>query len=434
MIPTPRLMWLMLAGLLAAALPVAVDTRLWPAVPALWAGLALLGAADWLVLRRSQPRLLAEVPGTVGVGSDLELRIELALRTPRTLRGALRCEVAEPLRADEDVPLSAADGATEHRVVVEAPRRGGGQVRALWLRLDGPFGLLRRVDREAVDAPVAVVPNAGLVRQLALAHFGAQRFGGVHVQRRVGDGGEFDTLEAYEPGMDLRLVDWKASARHQVLRVRRFRVEQNQRVVLCVDTGRLMADPLEGLQRLDHAIHASLLLARVALKAGDLVGVHAYGEAPKVWVPPGSGMRQMARIRRSLAELRAEPEETNHVRGIHQILRKLRRRSLVVVFTEFTDATTAELMVEHLGHLARRHLVIFVALDDPAIEEHVAAAPSSTVDLAATVVAGGLRQDRDRVLRRLRRMGIDVVHGPPGPAALQALARYVHVKRRGLIG
>ncbi len=434
MIPTPRLLWLMLAGLLAAALPIAVDARLWPAVPILWFGLLALGLTDWLVLRRSHPRLLAEVPSSVGVGSDLDLRIELDLRTPRTLRGTLRCEVSEPLRADDDLPVSAADGVTEHRVTVGTPLRGGGQVRALWLRLDGPFGLLRRIDREDIGAPVAVVPNAGLVRQLALAHFGAQRFGGIHVQRRVGDGGEFDALEAYEPGMDLRMVDWKTSARHQALRVRRFRVEQNQRVVLCVDTGRLMADPLEGLQRLDHAIHASLLLARVALKAGDLVGVYGYDETSKTWVPPSAGMRQMARIRRSLAELRAEPVETNHVRGVHQILRKLRRRSLVVVFTEFTDATTAELMVEHLGHLARRHLVVFVALDDPAIEECMAAVPKSAFDLAATVVAGGLRHDRERVLRRLRRMGIDVVHGPPGPAALQALARYIHIKRRGLIG
>ncbi len=434
MVPTPRLMWLMLGGLLVAALPVAVDEGLWPLSPGLWAALGLLGVADWIVLARCRPRLLADVPATVGVGSPLEVRAELTVRTPRALRGTLRAEVCEPLEASPDLPLSAANGATEHRLPVDAPRRGGGEVRALWLRLDGPFGLLRRIDRTLVRAPVAVVPNAALVRQLALAYFGTQRFGGVHVQRKVGDGGEFDTLEAYEPGMDLRTVDWKASARHQVLRVRRFRVEQNQRVVLCVDTGRLMADPLAGLQRLDHAIHASLLLSRVALKAGDRVGIQAYAEAPKTWVPPGGGMRQMARIRRSLAELRAEPTETNHVRGIHQVLRKLRRRSLVVVFTEFTDATTAELMVEYLGHLARRHLVIFVALDDPALEERVEAAPASAFDLAAAVVAGGLIQDRERVLRRLRRMGVDVVHGPPGPAALKTLARYVHIKRRGLIG
>jgi uncharacterized protein (DUF58 family) len=122
------------------------------------------------------------------------------------------------------------------------------------------------------------------------------------------------------------------------------------------------------------------------------------------------------------------------VLGVHVLLQKLKRRSLVVVFTELADSTTAELMVEHLGHLAKRHLVVFVALDDPVVQDAIAAPPVDAEALASTAIAGGLRADRERVLRRLRRMGVDVIHAPPGVAALQLLARYVHIKRRGLIG
>ncbi|HJL32378.1 MAG TPA: DUF58 domain-containing protein [Polyangiaceae bacterium LLY-WYZ-15_(1-7)] len=434
MVPAPRLMWTMLAGLLVAAAPTLFHAALWPLVAALWALVAFAALVDFVLLLRAKPALRVEVPAAVGVGSELALRVELEVRSKARLRGVLRSEAEAPLHAGPDLDLRTADGTTEHEVLLDAPRRGGASVRALWLRLQGPLGLFRRIDRHEVDEEVAIVPNAERVRELALAHFGAQRFGGIHVTKKVGDGGEFDALEAYEPGMDLRKVDWKASARHQFLRVRRFRMEQNQRLVLCVDTGRLMADPIEGLERLDHAIHAALLLSRVALKAGDLVGVHAYGEHPEAWVPMGGGMRQMARISRGLAKLESAPAETNHVLGIHGLLGKMRRRSLVVVFTEFTDSTTAELMVEPLGHLAKRHLVVFVALDDPAIEDRIGQEPKTAEDLAGTVVAGGLRQDRERVLRRLKRMGVDVVNGPPGPAALQLLARYVHIKRRGLIG
>lgn len=434
MIPSARLLWLMFGGLIVAALPTALDAALWPAVIGTWGVLAALGVADLAVLLIAKPSFNVDVPSNVGVGSDLRVRVEVSMRAPRTLHATMRSEVDQPLIAYDDQRVSVADGTTEHEVSVEAPRRGGALVRALWLRVDGPFRLFRRITRHAVDAKVAVVPNAERVRELALAHFGAQRFGGLHVQKRKGDGGEFDALEAYEPGMDLRKVDWKASARHQQLKVRRFRLEQNQRVIVCVDTGRLMADPIQDLERLDHAIHAALLLSRVALKAGDLVGMQAYASGVRAWVPPSGGMRQLARLRRGLADLSSAAEETNHVLGVHQLLRKLKRRSLIVVFTEFTDATTAELMVEHLGHLARRHLVVFVALDDPAIQQRIASSPQDARDLAATVVAGGMRADRERVLRRLRRMGVDVVHAPPGPAALQLLARYVHVKRRGLIG
>src|SRR5262249_31560064 len=152
-----------------------------------------------------------------------------------------------------------------------------------------------------------------------------------------GDGGEFDSLTAYVPGMDVRAVDWKASARHRALRVRRFRLERNQRVITCLDTGRLMAEPVQGLQRLDHAIHASLLLAHAALRSGDLVGLHAYGGDPKAWVAPTTGVRHVRQLTDACSELFAEDDETNHVLGLKDLLTRLSRRSLVVVFTEFVD-------------------------------------------------------------------------------------------------
>jgi uncharacterized protein (DUF58 family) len=329
-----------------------------------------------------------------------------------------------------------APGESDVRVRVAAPRRGTGTLRAVWMRLDGPLGLLRRIVRSTVTHGVTrVVPNARHVRELAIAHFGAQPLrGGMKVERRAGDGGEFDAMVGYVQGMDVRQIDWKSSARHQDLRVRRFRLERNQRVVVCVDTGRSMADPIEGVSRLDHAIHAAMVLSQTALRGGDLVGLHAYGAEPEAWVAPASGIRHASKITEACAGLVAQPVETNHVLGIHALLTKLSRRSLVVVLTELSDSTTAELMVEHLGHLVRRHLVIFVALDDPTVEEPLSRAPSDAQDLGAAVVAGHLRQDRQRVLRRLARMGVDVVHGPPRTATLRLLERYVHIKRRGLIG
>ena len=68
------------------------------------------------------------------------------------------------------------------------------------------------------------------------------------------------------------------------------------------------------------------------------------------------------------------------------------------------------------------------------MEQPLAVAPKRAEDLAAGVIAGHLRQNRQRVLRRLQRMGVDVVQGRPGPATLRLLARYVAIKRRGLIG
>lgn len=444
MVPSPRLFWITAAGLAVAALPLAVHPLAWTLVVALWIGLGVGVAVDLVALLRGRPRVEPAVPEVAFVGDRVRVPVILGLSGGATLAATLRAEVDEPLAPGPDVALRVAPGESEASVRVEAPRRGTGALSAVWLRLEGPLGLLRRVARVPVaSAAVKVVPNAKRVRDLAIAHFGAQPLrGGIKIERRAGDGGEFDAMVGYSNGMDVRQIDWKSSARHQDLRVRRYRVERNQRVVVCIDTGRSMADPIDAsegdgatpIQRLDHAIHAAMVLSQTALRAGDLVGLHAYGAAPEAWVPLGSGVRHASKITEACAGLDAQPVETNHVLGIHTLLTRLSRRSLVVVLTELSDSTTAELMVEHLAHLVRRHLVVFVALDDPVVEAPLARRPESAQDLAAAVVAGQLRQDRQRTLRRLTRIGVDVVHGPPGPATLKLLERYVHIKQRGLIG
>ncbi|MCA9615181.1 MAG: DUF58 domain-containing protein, partial [Myxococcales bacterium] len=214
MIPSPRLLWLTFAGLAVATLPVAIDAALWPLVAGLWAVLIGGMLVDAVVLLRARPELETDVPTAVGVGDDLEVFVRMRHRSVFPLRATFRSEVDLPLLPRGDVDASARR-TTEVVVPVAAPRRGGARLRALWTRLDGPLRFLRRIDRHSLEDEVAVVPNAERVRELALAHFGAQRYGGVHVVKRRGDGGELDSLEAYEPGMDLRTVDWKASARHQ---------------------------------------------------------------------------------------------------------------------------------------------------------------------------------------------------------------------------
>jgi uncharacterized protein (DUF58 family) len=436
MVPSPRFLSIAALGLAVAALPVLVHPSIWTAVAAMWGALGIALLFDFSALLFGRPRVAPDVPSLVGVGDRVAVPLAVALRGRSTLGATLRAEVDAPLEPGPDVTMRIAPGESEVSVALDAPRRGTGELRAVWMRLEGPLGLLRRIQRVPVsDGTVRVIPNVRRVRELAIAHFGAVPIGGgLKVERRAGDGGEFDAMVGYVNGMDPRHIDWKSSARHMDLRVRRYRMEKNQRLVVCVDTGRTMADPIDGVQRLDHAIHAAMVLSQTALRGGDLVGLHAYGAEPEAWVAPAAGIRHASKITEACSSLRAHPVETNHVLGIHALLTRLSRRSLVVVLTELSDSTTAELMVEHLAHLVRRHLVIFVALDDPVVQEPLAREPRDAQDLAAAVVAGHLRQDRQRVLRRLSRMGVDVVHGPPGPATLKLLERYVHIKRRGLIG
>jgi uncharacterized protein (DUF58 family) len=110
------------------------------------------------------------------------------------------------------------------------------------------------------------------VRQAALRFMSAREFiAGSKVQAHRGEGTEFDSLREYLPGLDPRALDWKSSARHRKLLLREHRAERNHQVVMAVDTGYLMSEPLAGIPRLDHAVNAALLLGFAALKTGDRV-------------------------------------------------------------------------------------------------------------------------------------------------------------------
>ncbi|WP_437776222.1 DUF58 domain-containing protein [Sorangium sp. So ce1097] len=478
MVPTPRLLVVLLAIAPLAILPLALEPA-WIALAIAWVVVAVAIAIDLALLASARLDIALQRPASAGVGRTVRAKASIDLRAAAPLHGTLRAIADAPLSAPAPIAVRIPPGAIE----LHADARGTGTLREIWLRLSGPLGLLARIEKADRGAgPIAVVPDVERVDRTTMAVLGAQpMLSGLKREKWTGEGGEFESLQQYTLGMDLGSVDWKASARHQQLRVRRFHVERRQRIVVCLDVGRAMRDPIvdacpseskrgwgparsvggggtrsgsagrgegllsperraktppenQGLERLDHGVHTALVLAKAALRAGDLVGLHAYGGEPRAWVPPRSGVGQFARLCQGAAALHAETDETNHVLGLHDLLRRLSRRTMVVVFTEFSDATTAELMLDALGQLARKHVIVFVALDDPLLEEPLSTLPTGASDLAAAVVASNLAQRRHLVLARLPRLGVHVVHSRPGAVAADLVERYVNIKARGLIG
>lgn len=432
--PTPRMLTIMVGGLFVAALPLVFLPSV-VLVGVFWLGVLIATLVDLGSLLRMRTKIRVSVPRIVPVGEPVEAEVYISSALPRALSGLLRLEVDEPLRLEGDVEVPVEQGELRHTLVLRTSVRGTGRVVAAWLRSRGPVGLLDRIDRSQVDLETAVVPNAAMLSRALELRLARPLYRiGHRPHAGHGEGTEFDSLQAYVAGMDMRQIDWKSSARHHSLRVRRYTEARDQRVVVCLDTGRLMGAPIEALQRLDHAIHTALVLSQVALRGRDMVGLHAYAADPGVWVQPGAGPNQLARLRRACAVLHTENVETNHALGLHSVLSRLERRSLVIVFTDFTDSTMAELMIEYLEQLARRHLVVFVALDDPVVNQPWAVAPIDVEKMAAAVMTSEIQQARHRVLRQLEMSGIRVVHGKPGEAALRVLNQYLDIKRRGLLG
>jgi len=436
MAPTRRAL-VLAAGLVpVGALPAFFGGALWT----VWAGagLALLlgGALDRaLALPPRRLRAAVTVPDALFIGESDPCAVELGApgrRRPTTVEALLDLSPDLSPAPARTVEVRGV-GRTEFRL--EPRRRGTARVGALWLRWRGPLGLVELRRRDAVDRPVSVLPNVRAVRRTALRFRSEREFRlGLKVERYLGDGSEFDALHEYAPGWDPRALDWKASARHRKLLVQEFRAERNHQVVVAIDTGHRMSEPIEGLPRLDHAVNAALQLVWCTLKSGDRVGFYAFDARPGAWLPPEAGVRAFGRVQRATAALAYGTAETNFTLGLLELTRSLRRRALVVLFTDFVDVAAADLMLENVGRLARRHRVLFVTLRDPELAALAGAEPRSLLDLHRAVVAADLEREREVVLARLRRLGISIVDAAPAAFAPRLVQRYLEIKRRELVG
>jgi uncharacterized protein (DUF58 family) len=285
----------------------------------------------------------------------------------------------------------------------------------------------------ALDRDVAVIPDTRGLHQAALAFFSREAEAGYKTQPFKGQGSEFDSLMDFAKGMDNRLIDWKHSARHRKLLAKEFRQERNHQVILAFDTGRLLAEPAGALPKLDHYIRSGLLLAWVSLLSGDMVGACGFDLFFRSYLKPGRGRNFFARLQRFASDLDYRAEETNFTLALTELMGRLPRRALVSVFTEFIDAVAAELLVEGLALLAKRHEVIFVTTPDPLLSSLRDAPPLSVGALASAVIAEHFQRDRAIVLQKAARQGVHCLDVPPGALSSAILNRYLYIKQRGLL-
>ena len=292
---------------------------------------------------------------------------------------------------------------------------------------------MRRQRVHPIGATVPVIPNVRAVGRAAIRFSSNEALFGVKPQTQQGSGSEFDSLRDYVAGLEHRSIDWKHSARHRKLVCKEFRAERNHHIVLAFDTGHLMAEPLNGIAKLDHAINAGLILGYLSLRAGDRVGIFGFDSEVRLVAEPVGGLHNFHRLQLSAAKLACRHEETNFTLGLADLLGRLGRRSLVIVQTEFVDTITAKLMVENLERLSRRHLVIFITLQDPGLHATVDAPPRDLTGLARSVIADDFIRERMIVFERLRRLGVHCLEAPAERIGVDLVNRYLLIKRKELI-
>ncbi len=445
---TPRAIGLLTAGLLWLIAGfrfgrLAYVMLAWDAV--------VLVAALWDGMRLPRPEQLTTGRSWSNAPA-LDSQTEIELTVENHGRTIVECRlvddlppalVAEPatlrLTAFPRVPASL-------RYRVEPKERGDWLTGWLYARYHSPLGLVERWARAPLTQTVRVYPalRAGEEQQIFLA-----RSRQIDLQLRQarlrGLGRDFESLRDYREGDDLRDICWTATARRGTPITRQYQTERSQPVWLVLDCGRLMRArvavslstkepghaPIHS--KLDYACTTAVALAQLALYSGDRVGLLAYGQGIQQRLLPGRGAAHLRQLIESLAQLRAEPSEADHLRATAMLNRLQPRRSLILWVTDLAETAMRPEVIDGALQLLRRHVLLFVAMAQPEVELIAQAKPRNVEQMFRAAAAQEMAGRRELLLARLHEQGALTFDLNPEALTASVLNQYLTVKERAMV-
>jgi uncharacterized protein (DUF58 family) len=308
-------------------------------------------------------------------------------------------------------------------------RRGSFSFGAVFYRITGPLGLIQRQGKIDLPQAVQVLPDmtGEGSRDLQLALAGAFQAGRRKAARH-GEGSEFESLREHQRDDDFRHIDWKASAKRGKLISRQYETERDQRLMILLDTGRLMSPKIGSYRKLDYAINAAVHLAQIALHKGDLVGYAVFNDELRAFAEPKKGQTQMSYFVRNLTSLQAARLESDYAAVFHHVLRRCSRRTLIVCFTDLGDAHSAESLLAAALPLMPRHLPVIVTVSNSEILAVTRKIPENEFDVYRHVAALEIWNDYQRTLRGLRSRGVATVSVPAQELSTAAINEYLRIK------
>lgn len=316
-------------------------------------------------------------------------------------------------------------------------RRGAYNFGNVTVRYRSRLGLFWRQGIHKQAEQIKVYSDLKALYDLSIKLAQSTELGELH-QRKRGQGTDFASLREYTSGDDTKAIDWKATARRDRPVLRTYEAEQEQRLLILLDAGRMMVSDLEGLSRFDHALNAALCLALTGLSHNDQVGIGAFADKPLMYLPPRRGKAYMKNILENTFSLEPRMTEPDYVGMLSYFAANQKGRSLICLLTDLTDPTGSQALLAALAGLSGRHLPFCVTLKDRQITDAArqqslsSAEPNEAVmnTLYRRAVATDLLEQRELALTVLQRRGCLILDCPPQELSDKIVDKYLEIKTR----
>ena len=369
-------------------------------------------------------------------GDDNKVRIDVQNYYPFSVQAEIIDEIPVQFQK-RDVLFKAALPRGSSRIIEYALRpvkRGEYEFGKINLYAGSPLGLAKRRFQFGSATVVPVYPSYLKMHQYQLmATHSELSTGGIKKLRRIGHSMEYELTKEYVPGDDYRTINWKATARKGQVMVNQYTDEKSQQVYCIIDKGRSMKMPFEGLSLLDYAINSSLILLSVALAKQDRAGLITFSEKVNSLVPADKKQVQMQLILENLYHQKTRYLESDFERLYTYLRRKIRQRSLVVLYTNFESLSGLRRQLPYLRKMARHHLLLVVFFENTELHELTRQRVNDLESIYIKTIAEKFAYEKKLVVKELQQYGILSLLTAPRNLTVNTVNKYLELKARQLV-
>ncbi len=313
-------------------------------------------------------------------------------------------------------------------------QRGVYQFGHLHIFISTPLQLLKRRLSIDLSQEVKVYPSFIQYRKysfLAISNRLSEE--GVKKVRHIGQSKEFEQIKDYVLGDDYRKINWRATARRNELMVNQHQEEKSQNVYCLVDKGRMMQMPFNGMNLIDYAINSTLVLLGIAQARGDKAGMITFSDKIGSFIPAKGIRTQMGLISEALYNQQVRMKEPDYLRLYKNIRVQIKKRSLLILFTNFDSMISLQNQLHYLKAIAKNHVLCTVIFDNSEVNERANSKTSGLKSLYDQTMAEKLQHDKKLIVKELNKNGIYSILTEPQDLTINTINKYLELKARGVL-
>jgi len=313
---------------------------------------------------------------------------------------------------------------------LKALERGDLQLTRCELWVESEFGFLRRRVFLPVESFSKIYPNyRSIINYTLLATEQKTRQLGIRQRQQRGDGLEFHQLREYRVGDSLRQIDWRATSRLQKIISKDYQQERDQNIIFLLDSGRRMRTKDGDLSHFDQALNATLLVASIALRQGDAVGLKVFGGRDR-FLLPRKGPSSINAMLNNVYDLHPTNRASDLIGAAESLNHQFKKRSLVILVSNVRSEDEMELKTA-VSSLKKHHLVMLANLKEQVLHDVLNEKVFEIGDALKFAETISYLQQRDKLHKTLAHDGVIAVDSLPSHLAVNMVNQYFDVKRSG---